>query len=433
MTSALADLRALGAAGLKEWRLLRRYPSMFIGFLFWPIALPLSYVLQAQGFGGSSAAARDAFAQRAGTADVAGFLFLGWAAYMWISMILWGPGTALRTDQIRGTLEAVFMTPASRLVIIFGPVVSQVVWAVWMFAIVGGVLVVFFGAPIGPLEALRALAVILVAVPALYGLGALFAAVVLRFGEVQAMVQGVRGVFTVLLRHELPDHHAAGVGACRRARAAADLPDRRPAPRPAHRGRPRRARPRPRDPVRHRRAALRRGGRRLPSHRAPRSARRLAGAVLMHDVAVAHGPSRRDDLAAEWRAALALARKELRIARRYPLNLVNEVLQPLYQFLLPSLLLGATFLVGGRAIGLESSTGTSDLAGYLFLGMIVGGLTATGVLGDRVQLQARDGRGHARAGLADADAPRDDGHRPRHRRARGRRGDERGPAWRSAG
>jgi ABC-2 type transport system permease protein len=77
---------------------------------------------------------------------------------------------------------------------------------------------------------------------------------------------------------------------------------------------------------------------------------------------------------AELRAALAIARKELRVARRYPLHLVNEVLQPLYQFLLPSLLLGATFLVGGRAIGLEAVTGTADLAGYLFLGTIVGGL-----------------------------------------------------------
>jgi ABC-2 type transport system permease protein len=88
-------------------------------------------------------------------------------------------------------------------------------------------------------------------------------------------------------------------------------------------------------------------------------------------------PGVREDVALEWRAAVALARKELRIARRYPLNLANEVLQPLYQFLLPSLLLGATFLVGGRAIGLEASTGTADLAGYLFLGMIVGGLTGT--------------------------------------------------------
>lgn len=204
MSSAIADLRALGAAGLKEWRLLRRYPSLFIGFLFWPIALPLAYVLQAQGFAGDSAAAREAFASRAGTTEVAGFLFLGWAAYMWISMILWGPGTALRTDQIRGTLEAVFMTPASRLVVIFGPVVSQVVWALWMFAIVGTVLIVFFGVPIGPAEGLRALGVILLAVPALYGLGALFAAVVLRFGEVHAMVQGVRGVFTVLCGMSFP-------------------------------------------------------------------------------------------------------------------------------------------------------------------------------------------------------------------------------------
>lgn len=80
---------------------------------------------------------------------------------------------------------------------------------------------------------------------------------------------------------------------------------------------------------------------------------------------------------AELRAAVAIARKELQVARRYPLQLVNEVLQPLYQFLLPSLLLGATFLVGGRAIGLEAVTGTADLAGYLFLGTIVGGLVGT--------------------------------------------------------
>ena len=199
-----ADLRAFGAAGMKEWRLLRRYPSMFLGFLFWPIVLPLAYVLQARGFAGDSPAALDAFAARTGTTEIAGFLFLGWAAYMWISMILWGPGTALRTEQIRGSLEALFLTPVSRLVILFGPLVSQVIWALWMFGIVGGVLVVFFGVSISPLEALRAGGVILVAVPALYGLGALFAAVVLRFGEVHAMVQGVRGVFTVFCGMSFP-------------------------------------------------------------------------------------------------------------------------------------------------------------------------------------------------------------------------------------
>ncbi len=79
----------------------------------------------------------------------------------------------------------------------------------------------------------------------------------------------------------------------------------------------------------------------------------------------------------EMHAAWAIARKELLTALRYPLQLFNEVAQPLYQFLLPSLLLGATFAVGGRAVGLQSMTGTSNLAGYLFLGVVVGGMVAT--------------------------------------------------------
>ncbi|HEX6127812.1 MAG TPA: ABC transporter permease [Candidatus Limnocylindria bacterium] len=203
-TTLAGDLRAFGAAALKEWRLLRRYPSLLVGFLFWPIALPLAYVFQARGFAGDSQAALDAFAQRAGTTEVAGFLFLGWAAYMWISMVLWGPGTALRTEQVRGSLEALFMTPVSRLVILFGPVLSQVVWAVWMFSIVAATMTLVFGVELAVASALRALAVIFIAVPALYGLGALFAAVVLRFGEVSALVQGVRGLFTVFCGMSFP-------------------------------------------------------------------------------------------------------------------------------------------------------------------------------------------------------------------------------------
>lgn len=195
--SLVADLRAFGAAGLKEFRILRRYPTLFLGFLFWPIVLPLSYVLQARGFAGNSAAAEAAFASRAGTSDIVGFLFLGFTAYMWISMILWGPGTALRTEQVRGSLEALFLTPASRLVILFGPAFSQIVWALYMFSLVGAALIFLFGVHIGFAEGFRALVVIAASVPALYGLGALFASVVLRFGEVGALVQTVRGVFTV--------------------------------------------------------------------------------------------------------------------------------------------------------------------------------------------------------------------------------------------
>lgn len=200
----LADARAFWAATRKEWRILRRYPGSLLSFIFWPIALPLAYVFQAEAFSGGREDTMAAFTIRTGTNEVAGFLFVGWATYMWLSIILWGPGTSLRTEQIRGSLEAIFLTPASRLVVLFGPVVSQLVWAIWIFVVVGIALWIGFGVAIGPFEALRALAVIVVGVPALYAIGALFATVVLRFGDASALVQAVRGVFTALCGMSFP-------------------------------------------------------------------------------------------------------------------------------------------------------------------------------------------------------------------------------------
>jgi ABC-2 type transport system permease protein len=199
-----ADLRAFGAASRKEWRILRRYKGTFLSFVFWPVALPLAFVLQAQAFSGGREDTTAAFAERAGTNEVAGFLFIGWAAYMWLSLILWGPGTSLRTEQVRGSLEAIFLTPASRLVVLFGPAVSQLVWAAWILLVVGLALRIGFGVVIGPAEAFRALAIITVGIPALYAIGAVFASVVLRFGDVHALVQGVRGLFTVLCGMSFP-------------------------------------------------------------------------------------------------------------------------------------------------------------------------------------------------------------------------------------
>jgi ABC-2 type transport system permease protein len=77
-----------------------------------------------------------------------------------------------------------------------------------------------------------------------------------------------------------------------------------------------------------------------------------------------------DEVRREARAAWAIARKELQVKLRYRLNAVNRAVQPIYQVLIPGILLGATFAVGGEAVGLAETTGTTDLAGYLFLGML---------------------------------------------------------------
>ena len=197
MTTLAADLRAFVAAIRKELRTARRYPTQWLGLMFWPVLLPASYVLMGQAFSGSDPRSIAAFAERSGTAQFAGFVFVGFAMYMWLSGILWGPGTALRTEQMRGSLEAVFLTPTSRLVALFAPPAAALPILVMTFAVMGVAMWLLFGVAL-PLDGvLRSLAVVAFALPALYAIGALFAAGVMRFGEIGPIVQLVRGVLVL--------------------------------------------------------------------------------------------------------------------------------------------------------------------------------------------------------------------------------------------
>jgi ABC-2 type transport system permease protein len=190
--------RVFAAGPAKEWATLFRYPANFVSLIVWALFLPVVYLGQAAGFGGDDRAAQDAFAGRAGTGQVAGFLYLGWAVYLWISTVLWGPGLSIRHEQVRGTLESVFTTPASRAGVLFGPAPAHLVPGLLVFATAFSVLRVVFHVPIGPAEIGRAAAVLLLGAPALVALGGLFATIVLRFQDADGLVQAVRGALTLL-------------------------------------------------------------------------------------------------------------------------------------------------------------------------------------------------------------------------------------------
>ena len=193
------DLRALRAAGLMSLRQIRRYPTSLLGTIFWPVVLPAVWVLMGQAYsGGGDPDALNAFASRAGTTGVTLFVFVGFLMYMWLSALLWGPGTALRQEQIRGSLEAVFLTPVSRLVPLFGPTLTNIVWIVLDLVVMGVAAWLLFGVVL-PLQGMvLAFAITLVGVPAMYAMGALFGAGVLRFGEIGPAVQFTRGGLSML-------------------------------------------------------------------------------------------------------------------------------------------------------------------------------------------------------------------------------------------
>lgn len=192
------DLRAFAAAALKELRISRRYPAMYLGMIFWPVLLPAVWVLMGQAYSGASdARAVAAFAERAGTTEIAGFIFVGYAMYMWLSTILWGPGTALRREQMQGSLEAVFLTPTSRLVPLFAPPIAALPNILLTFGVMGVAMWLLFGVVPAADAAIRAVVITVLGLPAMYAIGALFAAGVLRFGEIGPVVQLVRGTFVL--------------------------------------------------------------------------------------------------------------------------------------------------------------------------------------------------------------------------------------------
>ena len=79
----------------------------------------------------------------------------------------------------------------------------------------------------------------------------------------------------------------------------------------------------------------------------------------------------------ELRAALAIARKDIRNVSRYRFSVASSIFTPLYQGVLPGLLFGASFAVGGKVVGLDKTIGTADLVGFIFMGGVISGLVAT--------------------------------------------------------
>jgi ABC-2 type transport system permease protein len=192
------DLRAMGAAARKEWRTLRRYPTSFLGTA-WGLMLPATWVLMGRAYSGDGdPAALDAFSERAGTTGITVFIFVGYAMYMWLSSLLWGPGTTLRREQLQGSLEAVFVTPVSRLVPLFGPPMTNVFWMAMNMVVMAAGAWLLFGVVFSLQGALLAMAVTALGVPAMYAMGSLFGAAVLRFGEIGPAVQFTRGTLSLL-------------------------------------------------------------------------------------------------------------------------------------------------------------------------------------------------------------------------------------------
>jgi ABC-2 type transport system permease protein len=194
--SVLSDLRALGAVVRREWLIFRRYPSWIVAMLIWPMIFPAVYILSARALAGPDGGGLAQFARAAGTGNYIGYIVIGTTIWMWQNTALWTIGMALRSEQLRGTLESNWLTPARRFWFLLGAGITQGL-SLFLFLLISAIeFGLVFGVRVegSPLLILLMFAATL---PATYGIGFAFASLVIAAREANAFVFLVRGLVMV--------------------------------------------------------------------------------------------------------------------------------------------------------------------------------------------------------------------------------------------
>ena len=191
-----AELRALGAVIKRDWLHFVRYPTWMISLVIWPIIFPATYVLSARALAGPDGSGLTRFLQIAGTDNFLGYIIIGTTAWMWFNTTLWNVGFALRSEQRHGTLEASWLTPTWRFSLLLGTGPSQFLTMLIFMLSTFVEYSLFFGLRFHGSLVLFAL-VLLAAIPSVYGVGFVFASLVMAVREANAFVFLVRGIVMI--------------------------------------------------------------------------------------------------------------------------------------------------------------------------------------------------------------------------------------------
>jgi ABC-2 type transport system permease protein len=159
------------------------------------ILMPTFTVFAVQALAGPDNSGGRLFAELAGTTDYIGFVFIGIVMWTWLNTALWQVGATLRTEQRRGTLESNWATPASRLAVMFGSGLTNMISSLMTVAVSLTFCKVAWHIDLtfSPFLVL----VLLLSTAAIYGLGLIFASLVLLVKELNSAVNFVRGMFMV--------------------------------------------------------------------------------------------------------------------------------------------------------------------------------------------------------------------------------------------
>jgi ABC-2 type transport system permease protein len=181
----------------KELTVMARYPVEFIasfGRVFLIVAI---FVLGGETFSLQQAPV-------AGGSSTSGLVVYGFILFMFLGDTLWNVGYAIRNEQVQGTLEQLYLSPASKFASLVSRVTNTLIWT-GLLCVAGGVLMAVMIGRLPVQNPLLGLYVLALSLAGTFGIGFAFAALTLRIKEsAQTLANLLQFIFLILCANFFP-------------------------------------------------------------------------------------------------------------------------------------------------------------------------------------------------------------------------------------
>jgi len=123
------EWRTFNAVFRRNLRLFTSYSTWLIATIIWPIPLLAMNIYQYLGVA-SSRSVSTTLSQNYGL-TLSGMIIVGTVVYLLYNRLLWSTGNSLQTERWMGTIDVLFLTPASRLTMLLANGLSSLVEGAW--------------------------------------------------------------------------------------------------------------------------------------------------------------------------------------------------------------------------------------------------------------------------------------------------------------
>ena len=174
-----------------------RYPIAFIALFVQVFVIILLFMMSSFAFAapGTSGGKLSVFA---------GMMTYGFVTSMFLGFTLWEIGFSLREEQVRGTLEALYLSPTNKFSNLLSRIFAILLWTTVM-CVAAVVLVNLLVGGLPLRNVALALLVLLFAISGFLGLGFVFAGVTIRLKETaQLLVNGLQFFFFIFCAQFFP-------------------------------------------------------------------------------------------------------------------------------------------------------------------------------------------------------------------------------------